>query len=200
MLKQLGYTYDDVKVNGMILCYPVLTLKEFTHEGSKLNLIGDDQELSEHLSMKIVLIVKLLEPLFGTLIMMIVPMENALIMANALRVNKIPFELHIYEEGPHGLSVSDETSAHDGDDYYINKDVSSWVNLCANWIKQGTKIKDNKNTSNCSGQYFYYLFKAYIDILYSVNLVVKSLQTSLNFLYHFWILNKIPSLLFPLTP
>lgn len=140
VLKLLGYTYDDVKVNGMILCYPVLTLKEFTHEGSKLNLIGDDQELSEHLSIENRVNSKTPRTfIWYTYNDDVVPMENALIMANALRVNKIPFELHIYEEGPHGLSVSDETSAHDGDDYYINKDVSSWVNLCANWIKRGNK-------------------------------------------------------------
>ena len=39
-----------------------------------------------------------------------VPVENSLLYAKSLRENDIPFEMHIYPDGPHGMSVvSDET-------------------------------------------------------------------------------------------
>jgi dipeptidyl aminopeptidase/acylaminoacyl peptidase len=40
----------------------------------------------------------------------LVPVENSLLYAKSLRENNIPFEMHIYPDGPHGMScVSDET-------------------------------------------------------------------------------------------
>ena len=38
----LGIVHGEDKPNGMILCYPVITSGEFTHEGSMKCLLGDD--------------------------------------------------------------------------------------------------------------------------------------------------------------
>jgi acetyl esterase/lipase len=48
-----------------------------------------------------------------------VPFHNSLIFADRLRENGVPFEMHIFDAGPHGLG----------------KDLSHpWAGLCARWI------------------------------------------------------------------
>lgn len=138
LLSKLGFTYDDVKLNGMILCYPVVTLKEFTHEGTKTNLTNNDPHLIEKLSIEN-RITELTPRTFiwHTYDDETVPLENVLLLSNALRKNNIKFELHIYEEGVHGLSVADETSMSPNVDQHINKPVQTWINLCTTWIKKG---------------------------------------------------------------
>jgi dipeptidyl aminopeptidase/acylaminoacyl peptidase len=62
-----------------------------------------------------------------------VPVENSLLFAHALRKNNIPFEMHIYPKGCHGLSLCDnETSANDK---FINSHCQSWLPLCNEWLK-----------------------------------------------------------------
>ena len=60
------------------------------------------------------------------------PVQQTLIMAKALADQGIPFELHIFESGPHGLSVATQASA--GALSEINRDAANWVELCGNWL------------------------------------------------------------------
>lgn len=62
----------------------------------------------------------------------IVPVEHSTLYATALAQNHIPFELHIFEEGSHGLSVADQLSACALSQ--INLDASKWVTLCEKWL------------------------------------------------------------------
>ena len=65
----------------------------------------------------------------------VVPVENSLMFANALREKNIPFELHIYPNGVHGLSLCDESTANKNNDNLINTHVESWFELAIKWIK-----------------------------------------------------------------
>ena len=91
-----------------ILCYPVISLKEFAHAGSRKNLLGENPapELIEHLSNELQ-VTKDTPPCFiwHTIEDKAVPVENALLFANALQRAKVPFSLHIYEKGAHGLGL-----------------------------------------------------------------------------------------------
>lgn len=91
-----------------ILCYPVITMGEFTHGGSKKNLLGENPapELVELLSNE-KQVTKETPPtfIFHTYADNGVPVENALLFAEALRKNKVPFDLHIYEKGGHGMGL-----------------------------------------------------------------------------------------------
>lgn len=40
----------------------------------------------------------------------LVPVQHSLRMAHALAEHKIPFELHVFEEGPHGLGLSTQAT------------------------------------------------------------------------------------------
>lgn len=92
-----------------ILCYPVITLGEFTHQGSKKNLLGDNPPpaLVELLSNERQ-VTRETPPTFvwHTAEDQAVPVENALLFAQALRQAGVPFDLHIYERGRHGIGLA----------------------------------------------------------------------------------------------
>ena len=101
------------KPNASILCYPVITCGEYAHKGSFINLTGCEKENDKWLAYSLENRVDENTPpafLWHTYADGAVPVENSLLYAKSLREHKIPFEMHIYPDGPHGLStVSDET-------------------------------------------------------------------------------------------
>ena len=64
----------------------------------------------------------------------LVPVENTTRMANALAQAGVPFEVHIFETGPHGLSLADQSSA--SSQFELNVDVAQWVGLAEAWLKK----------------------------------------------------------------
>lgn len=64
----------------------------------------------------------------------LVPVQHSLRYAHALADNKIPFELHIFEEGAHGLALSTQVTA----DSQTQKlpDAAKWVPLCDAWLQK----------------------------------------------------------------
>jgi acetyl esterase/lipase len=106
-----------------ILCYPVITMGEFTHQGSKNNLLGKEPaaDLVKLLSNELQ-VTRETPPCFiwHTFEDSAVPVENALMFAAALRKNKVPFDLHIYQLGRHGLGLA---NGH------------PWTIELANWLK-----------------------------------------------------------------
>jgi acetyl esterase/lipase len=91
-----------------ILCYAVITMGEFTHQGSKRNLLGDapSPELTRELSNELQ-VTKETPPCFiwHTYEDHGVPVENSMQFAEALRRAGVPFDLHIYQKGAHGLGL-----------------------------------------------------------------------------------------------
>jgi acetyl esterase/lipase len=63
--------------------------------------------------------------------------ENSLRFATMLAKNKVPYELHVFESGVHGLSLCDETTA--GDPSHINPECKVWFDLAHNWLKKQFK-------------------------------------------------------------
>jgi acetyl esterase/lipase len=91
-----------------ILCYAVITMGQFTHQGSKHNLLGPSPsaELVRDLSNELQ-VTSNTPPCFiwHTWEDTVVPVENSLQFAEELRKNGVPFELHIYQKGGHGLGL-----------------------------------------------------------------------------------------------
>ena len=94
-----------------ILCYPVISFGEFGHVGSKENLLGKNPppELVKLLSNELQVTTNT-PPCFiwQTFDDSVVPVENSLLFATALRKAGVLFDLHIYEHGPHGLGLGDK--------------------------------------------------------------------------------------------
>jgi acetyl esterase/lipase len=110
----------------MVLVYPVITMGEFTHKGSKTNLLGENpsEELIKLYSNELQ-VTKETPPTFlvHTMTDTAVPVENSLLFLAALRKAGVPFEFHLYEQGPHGFGLAP-----------TNPILASWADRCADWL------------------------------------------------------------------
>jgi len=115
------------KPNLMILIYPVITMKDKTHSGSRKNLLGDNPgpELVTLLSND-EQVTRETPPAFlvHTSNDEAVPVENSLLFVNALRRATVPFELHLYERGPHGFGLGGKDPI-----------LATWPDRCAGWLR-----------------------------------------------------------------
>jgi len=110
-----------------ILIYPVITMRDKTHAGSKKNLLGDNPsaELVTLLSNE-EQVTRDTPPAFlvHTTTDTAVPFENSLMFVAALRKAGVAVEFHLYERGPHGFGL--------GRDDPI---LSTWPARCADWLR-----------------------------------------------------------------
>jgi len=123
------------KPDGMLLCYPVLTLGAFTHEGSRDSLLGPDapQEKIAALSLETRVDASTVPAfIWHTENDGAVPVENSLQFAAALRKAGVSFELHIYQYGPHGISLCDKTTSYE--EKQLVPDAAGWMDLAIRWI------------------------------------------------------------------
>ncbi len=112
-----------------ILCYAVISFGKYAHVGSRENLIGKtpDPELVKNLSNE--LQVSAQTPptfLWSTADDQAVPVENSLLFAEALRAKKVPFDLHVYESGPHGIGLQGKPDS---------DNLHPWTKELARWLK-----------------------------------------------------------------
>ncbi len=118
------------KPNAAILCYPVITSGPWAHRGSFNRLVGEDasQEQLDLVSLE-KQVTESYPPTFlwHTVQDAAVPVMNSIMMAEALAEKAIPFELHIYPTGPHGLSLSDERTAKNYKPAHLEKRPRAWM-------------------------------------------------------------------------
>jgi acetyl esterase/lipase len=119
-----------------ILCYPVITMGEKTHIGSKTNLLGTNPspELMKLLSNELQ-VTKDTPPcfLFHTAADTVVPVENSMEFAAALQRAGVPFDLHIYKNGAHGMGL--------GSRDYDPAQFHAWTKDCSFWLKEQGFLK-----------------------------------------------------------
>lgn len=104
--EKLGRDASGSRPDAMILCYPVITSNVNAHRGSILNVSGGDAAWAEFFSLEKQ--VRADTPpafLWHTQDDAAVPVENTLLMCDALRKHGVSFEAHIFEHGTHGLSM-----------------------------------------------------------------------------------------------
>jgi acetyl esterase/lipase len=114
-----------------ILCYPVITMGPDTHSGSKQNLLGNNPDPS---------LVTLLSNekqvtrdtppvfIFHTFEDTAVKVENSTEFAAGLRRAGVPFALHIYTKGNHGMGL--------GSGQWDPDNRHEWTRECALWLKE----------------------------------------------------------------
>ncbi len=134
----LGIEQAAGKPNASILCYPVITSGKFAHRGSFLHLLKDQAE-DEALLTLYSLEKQVSEQtppafLWHTASDDGVPVENSLLYAAALSEKKIPFELHIFPHGPHGMATADRCSNHPDAAHMIDARVARWMPLSIEWL------------------------------------------------------------------
>ena len=94
-----------------ILCYPVISMGTISHDISRENFLGKNPgaELIKRYSNELQVTAET-PPCFvwHTVEDKVVSVENSLEFARALQRNGVPYDLHIYERGRHGLGVADK--------------------------------------------------------------------------------------------
>ena len=114
-----------------ILCYAVISMGPLTHGGSKKNLLGDNppQDLVDLLSNE-KQVTKDTPPCFiwHTWEDNAVKVENSLEFAAAMKRAGVPFDLHIYQKGAHGIGLSvGKNGAAAGEVHPWAKDLLVWL-------------------------------------------------------------------------
>lgn len=134
----LGLSADDVRPDGMILCYPVITTGSDCHEDSFINLLGesaDDSALRKIVSLELQVGAHTPKTfLWHTWTDQAVSVANSLFLAQSLHKAGVNLEMHIYPAGCHGLSLAtEEVSSPDG--IHIEPQCQSWISLVKTWLQ-----------------------------------------------------------------
>lgn len=134
-----------LRPDGMILCYPVITSGEYAHRGSFECLLGKEEGSLERWYDKNSLLAQLslesrvtskTSPAFiwHTFTDGSVPVENSLMMVNALHKAGVPTEFHMYPVGGHGLSLANRLTQH-RDGSALQEECTSWIPLVHTWLE-----------------------------------------------------------------
>lgn len=119
----------DSRPDALILCYPVITMGRYTHTETRANVTGGDDNRREVFSIEKQ--IKASFPptfLWHTMDDPDVPVENSMLLMQALQRKGIAMEAHFFAHGPHGIStcnVEVETP---------EPACRSWVELSKTWL------------------------------------------------------------------
>lgn len=117
----------------MILGYPVITAGKYAHRGSIQNLAGSDDPGWYSLETQVTADTP---PVFfwHTVTDPEVPVQNSLLLADALSAAGVRYEMHLYPRGVHGLSLA--TPEVDEPEKYRVADphIAGWFGQCLEWL------------------------------------------------------------------
>ena len=127
---------DNYKPNGLLLSYPVITSGEYAHRDSFVALLQDRyDELVERMSLE-KRVTEFTPPTFlwHTFEDKLVPIENTLLFTQALNEKKVPFELHVFPNGEHGLSLANEETRSSNNKGMLPTRCQPWISMAGAWI------------------------------------------------------------------
>lgn len=64
-----------------------------------------------------------------------VPVMNSLVYAQKMDLLGLPYELHLFATGRHGLSLATHITEDPGEGSYVNYSDAKWWSMCLNWLK-----------------------------------------------------------------
>ena len=144
-LDLLGFSREDVKLNGAIFSYPVISSRtDLTHKDSFYNLTLNDPKLLYSLSIENRVDASF-PPSFiwHTLLDHAVNPSNSSLLKECLDKFNVVNELKYFRKGEHGGSVATLMCYREDQIKDVPSINSSWVDLaCAFLLKQGVKIID----------------------------------------------------------
>lgn len=128
--------------DGMILCYPVISVGKYTHKSTAKYICGRDHmaDITEEDIKKFSLNLNVDSTtpptfLWHTAADELVPIQNSVMLISALVEAGVPFESHIFPYGHHGLSLASSETA-DGNESYLEPHTEIWPELAIKWIKE----------------------------------------------------------------
>ncbi len=134
---RLGVQKEDLRPNAMILGYPVITSGEFAHRDSFICLFGEEEYEAKQASVSLEDCVNEDTPrtfVWHTYEDGGVPVQNSLLLVDALVAHHIPVEFHLFEKGCHGLSLANYlTQGHGGSTQ--EPAAAGWVEMAHKWME-----------------------------------------------------------------
>lgn len=131
-----GIDNNIVKPTALILAYPVISSGEFRYDGLIPNLLGSDasSEMVKMISLE-TQVSHATPPTFlwHTVEDELVPVENSLLFASALRRHNVSFEMHIYPQGIHGQALATQETANEK--WKVNSHIATWLGLSVQWLR-----------------------------------------------------------------
>jgi len=139
-----GCLNGENKPNALILGYPVITSIDYAHEGSIKTLLqkyveqGNEEELNKMLDFSSCEkhVGKHTPPtfLFHTCLDSDVSVMNSVKFAESLAKHKIDFEMHIYEQGEHGLALANHATDYKRQNFNVNNPAADWIKMSCRWL------------------------------------------------------------------
>lgn len=153
LYEPLGATPAEIRPDALILGYPVVDLEMVVpgpigdlRDGDRVvdneyvlaMTMGSDHPTAEQLATYRAMdnVTADTPPAFvwHTAKDQLVPALNSLRFAAALAEQGAPYELHVFQDGPHGLALADETTAVNG--AMMDADARIWIDLAVNWLEK----------------------------------------------------------------
>ena len=140
------------KPNAMILGYPAVNIPNYSSVNFMLQLLTGRKEVTDADAAYFSLenhITKTSPPVFlAATAEDMLTAYGALPVAQAYSKLGLGYELHIFQHGPHGYALAEETSA-DGSSRYLNPAFSQWHGLSVLWLRRifGELVFEDKSLS-----------------------------------------------------
>ncbi len=136
--KYVGQDRQSCRPDGMVLCYPVITGVGKTHAGS-IQKVSGSEEPSESMKERFSCELHVSDDtppafLWHTASDPVVPVTNTLLFASALAEQGIPFEVHIYPKGNHGLALCNKETWSQYESH-INRYAQEWIEYAVRFVK-----------------------------------------------------------------
>ena len=135
----LNITLDDMKINGCILAYPVIS-SEVGHYESFQNVTKGDQKLKELYSIDKHVTKDFPKTfIWHTTFDTVVDLKNSLLLADSLCKNKIFFEMHVYPIHDHGQALCDETVYYQNVDKKFLEEIKyngQWIDNAIHFVQE----------------------------------------------------------------
>lgn len=134
--KRLGAASENLRPNAMILGYPVITSGEYAHRDSYKCLLGEEyEEKQKELSLENCVNENTPRSfIWHTFEDGGVPVQNSILLAEALVKCHIPTELHIFEKGGHGLALANRLTQSYGVST-IQPAAAQWIEMAHKWME-----------------------------------------------------------------
>ena len=131
-----------LKPNALILGYPVITAGKYMHELSIENLLGaeDSPAMRGETSLE-KQVTDAVPPTFlwHTCSDEMVPVQNSLLFAQALSDNSVPYEMHIFPYGVHGLGLGNRCTVEA--DKHVDDRCASWFEEACGFLDHYLKLE-----------------------------------------------------------
>lgn len=134
LVNALGEKAKLCRPSASVLSYPVITMHEKTHGGTRDVATNKNPDLYDKYSVE-KCVTKNTPPCFvwATSQDNAVPVINSVLMAKALAENGVPFDLHIYNKGVHGIALAN-LETYKKDNPWLIEDVAK------DWFMQSIKF------------------------------------------------------------